>query len=159
MIKIYLYQKSQKVLIPTIAQTSQGFFIKIDPLQIYAVSQVETWQRLVAKRFMHSPAVVETPDEAQEPGSAILEALELNSWSEFEKEATLFTLHQGARYTTIYATGHGDDGMWSAQKMTERKFASKAPLDIVLEALIKDIITHPGAIKEPPKALLLGPPR
>jgi len=57
-----------------------------------------------------------------------VEALHLNSWAAFEKQSVLFTIHKGARYIKIYATGFGEDGMWSNAAMTERQFHSRAPL-------------------------------
>lgn len=64
-------------------------------------------------------------------------------------------MHKGARYITIYATGTGDDGMWSAAHMSERKFHSRAPLEVIVDAIAKEIICHPQAHKD--KAVAAAP--
>ena len=155
MIKIYLYGPKKKVLVPTVAETEAGFFVEVDPLNIYEHHDVDGWTKGVAKAMRSGPVSVPTPDGAIEPGSQILDALHLNSWGEFEKEAVLFTVHRGARYISIYATGFGDDGMWSAAAMSERKFHSRAPIDTVIEALCHDLLCHPQMTREKP-TLLLG---
>jgi hypothetical protein len=155
MIKIYLYGPKKKVLVPTVAETEAGFFVEIEPLNIYEHHDVDGWTRGIARAMARGSKTVPTPDGEMEPGSQILDALHLNSWSEFEKEAVLFTVHRGARYISIYATGFGEDGMWSAAAMSERKFHSRAPIEAVLEALCHDLLCHPHMTREKP-TLLIG---
>ena len=153
MIKVYLWAAKQRLIIPRMAETDSGFFVEVDPLHIYEVHDVDHWKKYILETLQNGMENVETPDAGQEPGSLILEKLELNSWGEFERQATLFTIHVGSRYITLYATGAGEDGMWSHAAMTERKFHSRTPLDMVVDALVKDIIRHPKASK--PLPLLL----
>lgn len=155
MIKVYLYGPKKKVLLPTVAETEAGFYVEIQPLKIYEHHDVDGWRKGVAEALLAPTKIVPTPDGEMEPGSHILDALHLNSWTEFEKEAVLFTVHMGARYISVYATGFGDDGMWSAAAMTERKFHSRAPIEAILEALCHDLLCHPQMLKEKP-TLLLG---
>lgn len=155
MIKIYLYGPKKKVLLPTVAETEAGFFVEVQPLNIYEHHDVEGWTQALARALRATPEAVPTPEGEMEPGSHILDALHLNSWAEFEKESVLFTVHRGARYITIYATGFGEDGMWSAAAMSERKFHSKAPIEAVLKALCHDLLCHPQMTREKP-TLLLG---
>ena len=150
MIKVYLWGPKQRLIVPKMAETDAGFFVDVEPLSIFECHDIFHWKKHIREALVKGMALVETPDSAQEPGSAILEKLELNSWGEFEKHSTLFTIHQGARYTTIYATGAGDDGMWSHAKMTERKFHSRAPLEVIVDAIANDILKHPHASKPLP---------
>jgi len=150
MLKIYLWGPKQRLIVPKMAETDAGFFVEIEPLSIYECHDVFHWKKHIYDSLKKGMALVETPDSAQEPGSMILEKLELNSWGEFERQATLFTIHQGARYTTIYMTGPGEDGMWSHAAMTERKFHSRAPLEVIVDAIVADIIKHPKASKPLP---------
>lgn len=158
MIKIYLYGPKKKVLVPTVAETEAGFFVEIEPLNIYEHHDVDGWTRGIARAMARGSKTVPTPDGEMEPGSQILDALHLNSWSEFEKEAVLFTVHRGARYISIYATGFGEDGMWSNAAMTERQFHSRAPLEVVVDAIAKEIISHPQGHKAEPSStpLMIG---
>lgn len=95
MIKIYLYGPKKKVLVPTVAETEAGFFVEIEPLNIYEHHDVDGWTRGIARAMARGSQTVPTPDGDIEPGSQILDALHLNSWGEFEKEAVLFTVHRG----------------------------------------------------------------
>ncbi|MBU6454207.1 MAG: hypothetical protein KGS72_20680 [Cyanobacteria bacterium REEB67] len=153
MIKVYLWGPKQRLIVPTMAETESGFFVETDPLFVYECHDIFHWKNHLIKSLDKGMKKIDTPDNALEPGSAILEKLELNSWAEFEKQATLFTIHRGPRYISIYATGPGDDGMWSHAAMSERKFHTRAPVAIVVEALVQDIIKHPKASK--PQPLLL----
>src|ERR1700733_14810220 len=150
MLKIYLWAPKQRLIVPKMAETDSGFFVEIEPLSVYECHDIFHWKKHIYDSLHKGMARVETPDSAQEPGSMILEKLELNSWGEFERHATLFTIHQGTRYTSIYATGAGEDGMWSHAAMTERKFHSKAPLETIVDAIAGDIIRHPKASKPLP---------
>ncbi len=145
MIKIYLYGPTKKVLLPTMAETEAGVFVEGEPLHIYDHLQVDLWKGEIFKALNREILTVKTPEGQLEPGSQLLEALHLNSWASFEKESVLFTVHKGARYITIYTTGFGDDGMWSAAQMSERKFHSRAPLEVIVDAIAKEIICHPQA--------------
>lgn len=161
MIKVYLYGPvgaNKCVLLPTVAETEAGVFVEGEPLLIYDLHQVDQWKSQIYKALNREMAVVATPDGDLEPGSQILEALHLNSWAAFEKQSVLFTIHKGARYIKIYATGFGDDGMWSNAAMSERQFHSRAPLEIVVDAIAKEIISHPQGHKAEPSAapLMIG---
>lgn len=155
MIKIYLYGPGKKVLLPTVGETEDGIFIECAPLRVFHTLEVDTWKSKVFELLSRPLPTLKSQEGAQEPGSIILDKLQLNSWSEFEKNATLFTIHKGARYISIYATGKGPDGMWSQALTTERKFHSRAPLEVVVEAFAQDIICHPETIDKP-ATLLLG---
>lgn len=152
MIKVYLYGPSKSVLLPTVSETENGVFVEGAPLKIFDHHQVDLWKQEIYKMLTREMQVIPTPEGALEPGSEILEALHLNSWAAFEKEAVLFTVHKGARYITIYATAFGDDGMWSAAGMSERKFHSRAPLEVIVDAIARDIMCHPHAHKTAEKA-------
>jgi hypothetical protein len=154
--KVYLYHTQQKVLVPSLGETTSGVFVEIAPLYAFSIHDLPGWQKQIRDTLFgdHTTSITE---QTEEPGSLILEELGLNSWSEFEKQATLFTVHQGISYTTIYTTNHGADGMWSLQEMKERKFARKANLEYILEALEKEILCHPSPIKEKTPLLLSGP--
>ena len=153
MVKVYLWAPKQRLLLPTVAETDSGFFVECEPLASFEAGDVFHWKKYLTKMLSANMPLIETPDSQQEPGSAILEKLDLSSWSEFEKHSTLFTIHLGNRYTTIYATGAGDDGMWSHAKMTERKFHPRTPVHNIVEAVANDILRHPQASKPQPLML------
>jgi hypothetical protein len=127
MLKIYLWAPKQRLIVPKMAETDSGFFVEVEPLAVYECHDIFHWKKHILDSLKKGMVKVETPDSALEPGSMILEKLELNSWGEFERQSTLFTIHQGARYTTIYATGFGEDGMWSHAAMTERLLTPSLP--------------------------------
>lgn len=155
MIKLYLWGPGKKVILPTMAETDGGVFVETSPLRVFDMAEVDKWKARVYHEMTQSMPLLPPQEENLEPGSLILEKLQLNSWAEFEKAATLFTIYKGARYISIYATGKGEDEMWSHALSTERKFHSKAPLEVVVDAIVQDIICHPQTV-EKPVTLLLG---
>src|ERR1700761_8869378 len=103
MVKVYLWAPKQRLIIPTIAETDSGFFVEADPLAVFEAGDVFHWKKHLTKMLASNMPRIETPDSNQEPGSAILEKLDLSSWGEFGGQATLFTIHLGNRYTKMDA--------------------------------------------------------
>jgi len=95
-----------------------------------------------------SNEVVPTPASNQEAGSVILDKLGLQKWSSFEKSAVMYTVLLGVRYTTIYASGRGSDGMWSEPESKQRFFDPHLSTEAIVDLLIEDMSTRPEARSE-----------
>jgi hypothetical protein len=158
LVRLYLYK--QQVVMPTVVETEAGFYIESKPVQVFKVTEVDRWKQHVLKAILRGNPVEPTPENADEPGSAILEHLHIDKWSTFERNSHMFTLHTGSRYISIYRTGKGDDGMWSQAGTEQRNFDPRASKEHVIEMLMTDIIQHPDASDIPrPTGLMLSAPK
>ncbi len=153
MLRIYLYAVGQKIIIPQLAETEEGFFVEIEPITIFDVRDVNKWKALMYTYLSEGNKLIPTPEQAGSPGSAILEHLGLKKWDDFERKSVLYTIHAGPRFIAVYATGRNEQGRWTTGTK-ERKFFPQAPLEVVVDEVSSDIIKEPEAVEKP--MLLLG---
>jgi hypothetical protein len=139
MILIRIYLWNQKIVIPNVVQTEHGFFLDDSPIDVFDISSRDDWTKSLVEKIKKGNAIVPTPDGSEEPGSAILEKLDIVKWSTFERYSVMYTLHLGARYISIYQTGKGEDGMWQSKSSEPRKFDARTPLYQVIDTLVSEI--------------------
>ncbi len=156
LIRIYVHRPTQKVLIPSVCETEAGFFIEEKPVKVFAVKDIDNWSAYALKCLYEGNRAVPTPDQSDEPGSAVLEQLKIDKWSTFERDSVMFTIHTGYRYSNLYTTGKGSDGMWLQSETKQRTFHCKTPPDWIVKALVEEVIRSPEATPKP--TLLLGGP-
>jgi hypothetical protein len=141
--RVYVYD--EKVVIPTVAQTDDGFYVDTLPVEQFNVNDREEWKGRVYKMLAQGNTFIPTPEASDSGGSIILEALHIQKWASFEKRAVMYTLHKSGPYIKIYRTGKGPDGMWDVSRTIERLFDSRAPLICVMDALAEDVFKQPEA--------------
>jgi hypothetical protein len=154
LIRVYVF--NQQLIIPTVAQTEDGFFVDLGPVKVLTMKQLELWEPAILKSLLAGNAIIPTPAPADEPGSAILDKLNIRKWSTFETQAIMYTLHDGGRYVMLHRTGKGANGMWDNSTMEQRKFDSRTPRPLVVEALLSDIKKQPE-FKPPSTGLMVLP--
>lgn len=155
MLRVYLYGITQKVFIPTMAVTEEGFIAEQGPLHVFQVTEVARWKNKINQMLKDGNPIIPTPETVETPGSVILEHLNIQKWRDFETNAVMYTVHKGHMFITIYKTGRGPDRMWTNEG-DERQFASKAPLEVVIDELADDIVKQPEALAKPTTLLLGG---
>jgi len=153
--RFYFHQG--KLIIPSVCETEAGFFVDHGPLTVCDMKLPEKVRQSIIKTFYKGNKRIPTPDGSEAAGSIILERLVIDSWSKFEKEAVLYTLHLGGRYTFFHVTGRGDDGMWMMDENTTRKFDCRATYDSLADAIIEDIRRQMAPKTEAAKPMLLLP--
>lgn len=153
MLRVYLYGVGQKIIIPTIAQTDDGMLVEVEPIKVFSVTQVNRWKAYVYHCLSSGPNIIKGKDQTSNPGSAILDKLNLERWSDFERYSVMYMIHLGPKYISVYSTGKSEDGMWTQGK-SHRTFHPRAPLDIVVSEMTLDILKEPEAIPKEPKLLL-----
>ena len=139
LLRVYIW--NHKVVMPNVVQTADGFFVDEGPVEVFELAKTNTWANFLTKRLRSGNKMVATPDGSEEPGSAILERLNIVKWSTFEVQALMYTVHLGARYVSIYRTGKGPDGMWLGSATEQRQFDPRVPLQTLADELVKEIIT------------------
>ena len=154
LIRVYIW--NQKLIIPRVVQTEDGFFADVGPVEVLTSEEFDDWKEAIYKAIHRGNETVPTPDGSDQPGSAILEHFHIMKWSTFERQAIMYTLHFGGRYISIYRTGKGADGMWINSQTDQRRFDPRAPLTIVLDLLLSDMCRQPEC-KPPPTGLMVLP--
>lgn len=157
--RLYLYtpdRHSRKIVIPTVVETTDGFFIDKTPIKIFDPADELSWKNYVFEAMSHANKVIETPERSESPGSEILEQLKIKKWSTFEKASIMYTIHQTSGYIFLYVTGKAADGMWSNVEEHIRRFHPATPFDWVLEALAQLIRQQETQM---PKTALMIPPK
>lgn len=153
MLRVYLYGVDQKIIIPAIGQTEDGMLVEIEPIKLFPVTAVNRWKNYIYNAIAGGPKEIKGADQSSNPGSAILDKLNLERWSDFERYSVMYILHKGPKFISVYSTGKAEDGMWTQGK-SHRTFHPRAPLDIVIGEMALDILKEPEAIPKQPKLLL-----
>jgi hypothetical protein len=146
LVRCYLYR--EQVVLPTVKETAAGFYVDSQPVRICALKDRQSLRHELVQTLEESNEVVPTPASNQEAGSVILDKLGLQKWSSFEKSAVMYTVLLGVRYTTIYASGRGSDGMWSEPESKQRFFDPHLSTEAIVDLLIEDMSTRPEARSE-----------
>lgn len=102
--------------------------------------------------------VVPTPQQQEEPGSVILEAVGIKRWQAFEKDAVFYTIHRGQNSIDVYSTGRGKNGLWIQDKTKHKVFKLATPLCEVVNSIVADVLEQPESKKKEPSLPMLLPP-
>jgi hypothetical protein len=146
LVRLYLYR--EKVIVPTTKQTDAGFYIDCPPVIVHSIHDLLSLRPQLVHVLAAGNEVVPTPAGSQEAGSVILDKLSLQKWSSFEKSAVMYTILFGIRYTTIYASGRGIDGMWSESQSKQRLFHPSLSIVELANLIIEDMESQPEARSE-----------
>jgi hypothetical protein len=109
-VRFYRYQ--DKLVIPTVVQAEEGFYMDVDPVTICDIANESEVRNKLHEVLTRTNDVVPTPDPTDEPGSAVLEKLKLRKWRKFEAEAVMFTIYLNDNGTEYYSTGGAVGGEW-----------------------------------------------
>jgi hypothetical protein len=154
LIRVYIW--NQKLIIPRVVQTEDGFFADVGPVEVFTTAKFDDWKAAILAVVIRGNETVPTPDGSDQPGSAILEHFHIAKWSTFERQAIMYTLHFGGRYISLYRTGKGVDGMWINSQTNQRRFDPRAPLNTVIDLLLSDMSKQPE-FKPPTTGLMVLP--
>jgi hypothetical protein len=141
---LHFYVRKRKVIIPTVAQTDEGFFIDVAPVEMLSANRTSQLRDTLTNALTSGNKQVQTP-EAGDPGSVVLEAVGIKRWEAFEKQSALYTIFSTTGSTTVYVTGRGEDGMWTQDKANETVFPAETPKSDIIEWIINDIARRPEA--------------
>jgi hypothetical protein len=144
--RFYLYR--EKVILPTVVQAEAGFYMDARPVKLLEIKDGENVKIAIARALESQNRQVPTPGESHDGGSVLLDALSLKRWSSFEQFAVMYTVHTTARYTTIYVTGRGSDGMWSQEATRLRQFHPSVPVSVLTETIMQEMAKQPEARPE-----------
>jgi len=135
-------------MLPTVVQAEAGFYMDARPVKIIEIKDSDSLKIAIARALESPNRQVPTPRKSHDGGSVLLDALSLKKWSSFEQFAVMYTVYSTARYTTVYVTGRGSDGMWSQEATRLRQFHPSVPLAVLTEAIMQEMAKQPEARSE-----------
>lgn len=155
----HFYLHMNQLVIPTVVETDDGMYVDDKPVSHCHIDETNQLLAAIKKELEKGNPKVPGYEPTQEPGSVVLEALNLKTWTAFEKQSVMVTCHITDDGTKIYVTGRARDGMWAHDLIGPAKFGSDTSLDeiaafIAAEVQLKAKTLPPNA----PPPLLLAPP-
>jgi hypothetical protein len=155
-VRFYRYQ--DKLVIPTVVQAEEGFYMDTDPVTISDIANESDARERLFEALKTQNEIVPTPEPTDEPGSAILEKLKVRKWRKFEAEAVMFTIYLNPTGIEYYSTGRAVGGEW---RMTAGKHIS-LPLDTdharIVDIIIQELQEANESEAGKPGGLMLLPP-
>lgn len=156
---IHFYVRRSKVILPTVVQAEEGFYLDEKPVVMIPLAEKEKVIEALKEAIDQGNKLVPTPERADEPGSVVLDEVGIKRWEAFEKQSFLYTIHHKGDRISVYATGRADDGMWQRDKTSEHVFDSTMSIDEVIDFIIADVEKHPESTeKEQMLPMLLPAP-
>ncbi|SRR5579875_654347 len=155
----HFYIWRSRLIIPTSARTGEGFYLDVEPVVIVSLDDVQAMKDALLEAVSQDNPLVVTPDPAALPGSVVLEKLDLRRWADFEREATLYTIHRAENSINVHVTGRGKDGMWRQAAENMMTFPPDTPLAGLVAVVAGDVLARREALARQQQVPLLGPPR
>ncbi len=149
--------RNRQALIPTVAQTEEGFYIDSGPVTVVELGDFSSFECALLAALGQDNPRIPTPAPADEPSSVILEKVGLKRWEAFERQAVLFTVFKSASAIFIYSTGRGLDGMWT-QSGAEVKLPVDTSDSQIVESVWQELIKLPEMNKRRETLPMLLPP-
>ncbi len=146
LVRCYLHR--EKVILPTVIQAEEGFYLDSKPIFVYPLKDKASFRTTLIRTLLSSNNIASTPEASNHASSIILDELGLQKWSSFEKSAVMYTIFLGGRYATIYVSGRGEDGMWNQSHSRQRQFHHGLAADVLAEIIIDDMEKQPEAHTE-----------
>lgn len=136
---VRFYRYRDKLVIPTVVQAEEGFYMDVDPVTIGDIADGDNVRERLFAALKHANEVVPTPSPTDEPGSAVLDKLGLKKWRKFEAEAVMFSIYLKDNGIEYYSTGAAVSGEWKMAAGTHINLppdtAHSRIVDIILQAL------------------------
>jgi hypothetical protein len=97
-----IYLKNGTAYVPTVAETEAGFYVDVDPVKVIPALDSEALQRAIKETIARGNPRIPTPRPAAFLKSAVLKYANVNSWSEFEKDASCWKIvENGGKYRIV----------------------------------------------------------
>lgn len=155
---LHLYVFSGKALLPTVAQTEDGFFLDVNPVSIVLADDAPAFTSAFTAVLAAGNPLVAVPTGDQEPGSVLLEALGLKRWETFERQAIFYSIHCAADRIALYITGRGENGLWAVNEQNQMNFPADMSWAEFAAAVWQDVSQRRQWQSKPVRALLAPPP-
>lgn len=133
---IVLVRFKDRVLIPTMSRTTQGYSLAIDPVAVHDVSDDDGIVRSVLFAIALKTPIVPTPSRAAWPKSVLLAPAGVKSDAALEKSGATWTLGCDGTLWHIYPSKRNAKGRWE----TDMTKVETHPADIPPEQLARRMV-------------------
>jgi hypothetical protein len=155
---VRFYRYRDQLVIPTVVQAEEGFYMDVDPVTVCDISEAERVREQLSEALNRSNEVVPTPSPTDEPGSAILDKLGLKKWRKFEAEAVMFNVYLNEKSIEYYSTGAAVSGEWKMAAGTHINLPGDTDRTKVIDIIIKELANSQGPDRGKSGGLMLLPP-
>jgi hypothetical protein len=136
MLKLYL--RSGKAYIPTVARTTDGFFLEIEPVAVVDPGDAAALERELKARLAQGTPTVPTPTRDSFPKPVVLAHAGVKSWATFQKSALVWAT-DGAGPEVDYwgrlgPTNPQSPDVPAAQRMPATEAIARIVADVVAQA-------------------------
>lgn len=132
----------------------------VEPVSMCAIAHEDEVRRRLSDALIATEnKIVPTPDRADEPGSAILERLNLRKWRKFEAEAVMFTIYLNPDGIEYYSTGPAVSGEWKMRSGKHISLTTDNDKENLLNIIVQELNeTQAGETGKSGGLMLLPPP-
>jgi len=122
----HIYLRGGKVFVPVVAKTDAGFFLEVDPVIVVPSSSQNIVADAIAQVIAVGNPVIQTPSKAKLSPTVILSYAKANTWSVFEKRATLWKILKVEEGFVLKPQQRARSGGWEDVQARIKEFPSDA---------------------------------
>lgn len=63
---IRLYVRHERLILPTVAETEAGFYVDMEPIDVFEIHEVEKWRQEIYMRLVNGNPLVPTPERSED---------------------------------------------------------------------------------------------
>jgi hypothetical protein len=98
----HLYLSKGKAYVPTVARTTAGFYMDVEPVEVIQLADVDAVEAAIRRMIASGNPEISTPSRATFPKPVVLQYAKSSSWAGFERSATCWQI---ARTPSGYEVG------------------------------------------------------
>jgi hypothetical protein len=140
-LRLKVYVRKGKAIIPTIAQTEAGYWLDVKPVEVADVADRPALIAALQHTVARGNPTVPVPTRAAFPEPVVLPYAGVKTWSAFTKGASGWKLSKDAGSYVIAPYRDGQEGGWEEDLQRKEEIPAEAPIDSVLQRLVDHIIS------------------
>lgn len=128
------------------------------PVTICDIASIDGVREKLFEALKQTTEVVPTPQPTDEPGSAILEKLNIRKWRKFEAEAVMFSIYMNESGIEYYSTGSAVGGEWKMLSGKHISLPAETEHARVVDIIVRELQEDKRADAGKGGGLMLLPP-
>jgi hypothetical protein len=134
-----IYYIKNRLLIPTLARTEDGFFIEIEPVEVLEKPTHEDLVSALQRVERRGNPYIPTPPRDSFPPPIVRKLSGTRSQREFERAARHWVLESTAAGTLLIPTTRGSAGGFLHRRDEAQEFAGASALTLVAGRVLQEI--------------------
>jgi hypothetical protein len=125
------------VYIPTLAETTAGFYRAIEPVATAELCDAAGLKKVLKEMLLRGNPRIPTTQVKGKP--VVLKYFPVKSWSQFEKEAAYWTISEKAGIYEFGPWKRREDRGWEEDSTKLRRMPPNSTLDEVVDEVVKSV--------------------